>query len=526
MGFPHPVINQLAYIQNGLNISLILYALTAIVLSYSSPFVRKNMYHFVIGIFYMFACDFLIQLSLNQFSSVYEGIFLIFTVVTAWYFRDRRSVLLYLLSLTILLFLVYALSPAYQGVNYLSRFVIVVVFTYFFVGTRINTIQRLIEQDLQYKDIIERLNDGILQIDAHGFIVLVNEKFCKLTGYKEEELMGEFSINALIPEEDREMTLQKMEARKQGESERYETRLIRKNKEITWVNVSASPNYDEQGRFLGATSIITNITDRKVAEEELTQYSFELAQTNRELEQKNQELERFAHIASSDLKAPLQTVIKAVDTIQSYCNRNLFDHAKPYLSEVSVGCQRMSDLIDALLLYSVSGSNQMNQQLVDLNVVVDEVIHSLDVHIKANNVELTYNNLPKLSADRVQLIRLFRNLIENAIKFRGVKQPHIEIRCNKHARKEEYVFSVSDNGVGISRDHYEEVFRIFQKGEHEGTPGLGLGLSICKKIVQNHNGRLWLKSTARQGTTFYFTLSAEIPEHLMLEAQTVNKPYS
>ncbi|GEM_PF-2159418 len=517
LGLTHPLAYAPSSTSNFLQIAILGYSIIIFVLSYASPFIKNHLYYFVIVVFYFLAGDFLYQLYLTNFSINLKGSFLIFTIVTVWYFRERRDVLLYLLSLSILLVMVFFLTPNSNiHLNYLYRYAAVITFTYFFIGSRISTIQQLMDQDLQYKVLIERLNDGIVQLDTQGYIILVNEKLCKLSGYHRKDFDPGFRFRRLIPEGDREPLMAKLEDRKKGISERYEIRLLRKNGEIIWVHISSSPNYDESGKFTGATAIITNITDRKVAEEELTQYSFELARSNRELEQKNQELERFAHIASSDLKVPLQTVIKSVDTIIGYCQKKLYDHAHPYLNEVTAGCQRMNDLIDALLLYSISGNKQMNKQIVELQDVVEEVVQSLDIHIKANNVQFTYGSLPKLYADRVQLIRLFRNLIENAIKFRGQERPQIDISCNKHARRNEYIFSVTDNGIGISREYYEEVFLIFQKGDKDESPGLGLGLAICKKIIRNHGGRLWLKSTARQGTTFFFTLSAEVPEYAML----------
>ncbi|RMG18207.1 MAG: PAS domain S-box protein [Bacteroidetes bacterium] len=519
LGLTHP----LSYTPNAtsslLQLVTVIYALTVFIFSYSFGFVKRNLYYFVILVFYMMAADFLYQLYLSNFSLSFRGSFLIFSVVTAWYFKKKKEVLVYIISLMLLLFVVFLITSQPQnGTNYLLRYAAVMVFTFFFVGNRISTIQHLVDQDLHYKGLIERLNDGILQLDHQGHITLVNDTFCKLSGYREQELMRSFHLLNLIPEEDRERISIQLENWQKGGGGRCEMRLIRKNGEMIWVNVSASPNYDNQGKYIGTTSIITDITDRKVAEEELKQYSFELAQSNRELEQKNQELERFAQIASNDLKAPLQAVIKSVGMIQTHCARLEYDLARPYLAKVSEGCQHLNDLIDALLLYSISGSRQMNKQAVNLNAILREVTQSLDVYIKANNVQLTYPQLPEVHADRVQLIRLFRNLIENAIKFRGPNRPFIEINCSKHPKKEEYIFSVSDNGVGISQEFYEEIFQIFQQGDQQDAPGLGLGLAVCKKIVQNHGGRMWLKSTSGQGTTFYFTLSSILPEEAGLPA--------
>lgn len=513
LSLTHPVSYEPDAVTTVLQVATVVYILAVLVMSFAVAFIKRHLYWFIVSVFYLLAIDFLYQLHLTDFALSYRGSFLIFAVITAWYFRERREVFLYLLSLSLLLVVAYFITPAAaEQTNYLYRFFAIVILAYFFVGSRTRTIQQLIDQDLQYKELIERLNDGIVQVDDEGYVLLFNDKLCELTGYSREELRGKFSMQALLPEDDREVQARRLLVDKDERSRRYEMRLVRKNGEIIWVHVSASPNFDEHGRFLGMTSIITDITDRKVSEEELTQYSFELAQSNRELEQKNQELERFAEIASNDLKAPLQAVLQAVDEIGSYCDQGRYEEAHPFLAKVGQGCQRMNDLIDALLLYSISGSKQMNKQPTDLNEILEEVQQSLDIHIKANNVELVSEPLPTVFADRVQLLRLFRNLIENAIKFRGNKRPRIELSVATNEVKGEYVFSLSDNGLGISEQYYEEIFLIFQKGGNEESTGMGLGLAICRKIIGNHEGRMWLKSTSGQGTTFYFTLPIAIPE--------------
>ncbi len=224
-----------------------------------------------------------------------------------------------------------------------------------------------------------------------------------------------------------------------------------------------------------------------------------------ELARSNIELQQFAYVASHDLQEPLRMVSSYLQLLERRYKDQLDASANDFIHYAVDGAARMQTLIQDLLAYSRVGTRQKPFELVNCTDVVEQAIANLEIIIAEYQATVTYNSLPELEADPTQLAQLFQNLIANAIKFHGEQPPHAHIQAEE--QKEEWLFSVRDNGIGIEAKSVERIFVIFQR-LHNRTdyPGTGIGLAVCKKIVERHSGRIWVESELGQGATFYFTL--------------------
>ena len=230
-----------------------------------------------------------------------------------------------------------------------------------------------------------------------------------------------------------------------------------------------------------------------------------LLKSNQELARSNAELEQFAYVASHDLQAPLATIASYAQLLEKRYKDQLDSQAIKFISNIVLGCTRMQTLIDDLLEYSRLGRSRQPFQLTNCNHVVQQAIANLQGAIGDTQAVIVYSELPAVMGDVSQLVQLFQNLLGNAIKYRQDAPPEVHIiACQQ---EENWLFSVSDNGIGIAPQHQERIFQIFQRlhtqREYSGT---GIGLAICQKIVERHGGSIWVESEPGRGSTFYFTL--------------------
>lgn len=230
-----------------------------------------------------------------------------------------------------------------------------------------------------------------------------------------------------------------------------------------------------------------------------------LLKSNQELARSNAELEQFAYVASHDLQAPLATIASYAQLLEKRYKDQLDSQASKFIGNIVHGCTRMQTLIDDLLEYSRVGRSQKPFQIIDCNHVIQQVIANLQGAIRNNQAVVTYTELPAVMGDISQLVQLFQNLVSNAIKYRQDESPTVYI--NAYKQENNWLFSISDNGIGIASQYQERIFQIFQRlhtqKEYSGT---GIGLAICQKIVERHGGSIWVDSEPGQGSTFHFTL--------------------
>jgi PAS domain S-box-containing protein len=280
--------------------------------------------------------------------------------------------------------------------------------------------------------------------------------------------------------------------------------------EIRWVHEKCQHVPDATGKIIRSVGMILDITERVRADASLAQKAEELARSNKDLEQ-------FAYIASHDLQEPLRMISSYVQLLAERYQGQLDDRADRYIAYAVDGANRMKLLINDLLAYSRVGTRGRPLVLTDSQAVLQEVLADLQVAIEEQQATVTHDALPPVLADEVQLGQLFQNLIGNALKFRGEAPPHIHVGVQRENGG--WRFSVADNGIGLDVKYAERIFVIFRRlhGPEE-YPGTGMGLAICKKIVERHGGRIWVESQLGQGATFYFTLPGQnlsglLPHH-------------
>ncbi len=254
------------------------------------------------------------------------------------------------------------------------------------------------------------------------------------------------------------------------------------------------------GRALQETRLQTQ---KREAEKQLADKVEELARSNRELEQ-------FAYVASHDLQEPLRMVANYTQLLADRYQEKLDANAEKYIRYAVDGAVRMQTLIQDLLAYSRVGRRGLHLKTVDANLAVDEALQNLRTAIEESQAVVSHDRLPCIVADNSQLVQLFQNLIGNAIKFCGPEPPAVTISAKNTA--DHWIFSVLDNGIGIAPEHAETIFVIFQRlHTHAEYPGNGIGLAICKKIVEQHGGKIWVESELGKGSTFHFILPITKP---------------
>jgi light-regulated signal transduction histidine kinase (bacteriophytochrome) len=216
-------------------------------------------------------------------------------------------------------------------------------------------------------------------------------------------------------------------------------------------------------------------------------------------------LERFAYIASHDLQEPLRAIAGYCKLLQNRYQGKLDPSADEFLTHAVDGATRMKALIDGLLSYSRVRTRGSHLESTDCNAVLDEALSNLRLSIEDSSAKVTRNGMPSVLADKTQLVELFQNLIGNAIKYHNQRAPEVHVEA--HVNNGEWIFSVRDNGIGIKPNDLENIFDMFQRlHPRDVYPGTGIGLAICKRIVERLGGRIWAESQPGMGSTFYFTI--------------------
>lgn len=246
----------------------------------------------------------------------------------------------------------------------------------------------------------------------------------------------------------------------------------------------------------------------KSAKEKLERVNSLLTVQAAELARSNTELEQFAYVASHDLQEPLRMVASYVQLLARRYKGKLDSEAEEFIGFAVDGSKRMQDLIQALLAYSRIGTKGRQFAPTHCDIVLQNALKNLQIAIEDSRARITHDPLPTVTGDAIQLGQLFQNLIGNAIKFRGEKPPSVHVTAERQGR--EWLFSFRDDGIGIDSQYAERIFVIFQRlHTKEEYPGTGIGLALCKKIVERHSGRIWVESEPHKGSTFRFTLPAE-----------------
>jgi PAS domain S-box-containing protein len=319
-----------------------------------------------------------------------------------------------------------------------------------------------------------------------------------ITGYTPAELYADPNLLfKLVHPDDRNL----LEAVGKGDrtpGAPFSLRWVRKDGAVIWTEQQNVPIYDEAGILVAVEGIARDITERKEPEEEIKRAVAELARSNAELE-------HLANVTTHEMDEPLHMVARCVTLLERRYKGKLDANTEKIIGYALDGVNRMQRLANDLLAYTRVCSEEKDFVPTNCEAVFDRAIANLREAIEESDAAVSHDALPTVMADGSQLIQLFQNLIGNAVKFREAEPPGVHVSAEK--KENEWLFSVQDNGIGIDPEHYERIFMIFHRLQSEaGYPGTGIGLSICKKIVERHGGRIWVSSDPGKGSTFYFTI--------------------
>ncbi len=375
-------------------------------------------------------------------------------------------------------------------------------------------IYTLQSSDYIYRMLIEEFNEGALNITDEGLIVYTNKCFLQITAQQYEEVIGNY-IFKFIHEESREAFDKLFQKALKGSS-RGEVHLNAGDKTIpVYLSLTYLPEFATIGM------IITDFTEKKQHENTILQYQADLEAKNQDLQHINTELDSFTYVASHDLQEPLRKIQTFTTQILEKDHAKLSKSAKEYFNRIITSSNRMQELIRALLDYSrVTNSNEKMMR-TDLNDLIQEVKANLAETIAENDARLTTDKLPVLNVIPHQFVQLFSNIIGNSLKYRSTeRKPIITITCKKvddknvTERKEPDIaqwwqIDISDNGIGFEQEYATKIFELFQRlhGRHEYA-GTGIGLFLCKRIVQNHHGIIKATGIPDEGTTVTIYLPA------------------
>jgi PAS domain S-box-containing protein len=369
------------------------------------------------------------------------------------------------------------------------------------ISVRKDAEEHLAEMEGRYRGLLEAAPDAMVVVNQAGEIVLLNLQAEKQFGYRRDELVGQ-KVKNIIPEGFAERLLaddlrSAEDALAQQIGTGIELNGRRKDGSDFPIEIMLSPLESPEGILV--TAAIRDISVRKDAEEHLVK-------TVGELKRSNDELEQFAYVASHDLQEPLRMVASYTQLLAKRYKGRLDSDADEFIAYAVDGSNRMQGLIHDLLAYSRAGTDGKALHKISSENALQEALANLRATIVESGAVVTHDSLPAITTDGTQLTQVFQNLVGNAIKYRGAEVPRVHVSATKNGDSE-WIFSVRDNGLGIAPQYFERIFILFQRlhgrNEFEGT---GIGLAICKKVVERLGGRIWVESQPGKGSTFHFAL--------------------
>jgi len=376
-------------------------------------------------------------------------------------------------------------------------------------------VERLRESEARFRTMADCAPVMLWMAETDGLCTFFNKCWLEFTGRPMEREYGNGWAEGVCAEDFEYCMHTYLESFVRRRAFRMEYRLRRADGAYRWLLDTGIPRFSPAGQFAGYIGSCIDITEIREAHQALQRMNEELEQRvaarTAELQRTNEELQQFAYVASHDLQAPLRTITGYISLLQKRYHGRLDNDADEFLDFITEGARHMQALIRDLLAYSRAGRSDCEQKPVDCNALVVDVLHNLHAAIEARSVRLVIDPLPVLPGDRLLLGQLFQNLIDNAIKFGATDNPLV--RVNVTRTRNEYAFAITDNGIGIDPAQIGRLFRVFQRlhraDEYSGT---GIGLAICKKVVERHGGRIWVESAPGQGSSFQFTLPATAPD--------------
>jgi PAS domain S-box-containing protein len=357
------------------------------------------------------------------------------------------------------------------------------------------------ETEAKYRGLLEAAPDAMVVVNKSSEIVLLNRQAEKQFGYHRDELLGQ-QVKNIIPDgfADRliaDGTRSAAEALAQQIGTGIELQGRRKDGSDFPIELMLSPLQSPDGILV--TAAIRDISTRRTAEKHLVK-------TVGDLKRSNDELKHFAYVASHDLQEPLRMVTSYTQLLAKRYRGRLDSDADEFIAYAVDGCTRMQQMIRDLLVYSSAGTGEIGFRMISSELALDAALVNLRASIEESGAVVTHGSLPPVTTDDRQLSQVFQNLIGNAIKYRGVEAPRIHVSSSGDDGKER-IFSVRDNGMGIDSQYFDRIFVLFQRLHgREEFAGTGIGLAICKKILERLGGRIWVESQLAKGSTFHFAL--------------------
>jgi PAS domain S-box-containing protein len=371
-------------------------------------------------------------------------------------------------------------------------------------------------QELRYQRMISEVEDyAILLMNEDGIIQNWNKGAEKIKGYKASEIIGKnFRLFYRKEDQDKKLPETLIQLATEKGKASHEGWRLRKDGTMFWGSIVITALHDENNKLIGFTKVTRDLTEKKIADDTLKEYASRIEKHNEELIRINKDLDAFTYMASHDLQEPLRKIKTFCNFIIDKSKDDLSQDVLGYFNRIEASTTRMQTLIDSLLNYSRAATNEIVLTATDLNVIIEDVKKELADAIKDKNVIITSDELPKLKIQPLQFYQLFLNLIENAIKY---SRPDVVTQINITASKflenteegiqEFYRIEVADNGIGFEQKYEGNIFKLFQRlhGRNEYS-GTGIGLAICKKIAENHNGTISATGEPGKGATFTITL--------------------
>lgn len=370
------------------------------------------------------------------------------------------------------------------------------------IGERRQAVQALRESELRFRNLVETTSDWIWEMDQSGRYTYASPRVADLLGYPSEEILGKTPWDLMsVRESDRVRPVLEQAFGEHEPFARIEYISRHRDGRRIVVESSGVPFFDADSSFRGYRGVDRDITKPKENEAKLQEAMARLEQSNRDLQQ-------FAYSASHDLQEPLRMMSSYLRALDSTAGEKLDESGRTFVALSLDSARRMQQLIGDLLAFARVGSRRTAFEAVNTASLVDRVVADLGGMLQANAAEVAQEGLPCVNGDATLLGQLFQNLISNAIKFHDARPPRVHVS----ARRENghWLFAIRDNGIGIPPASLERVFVIFERlHTEEEYPGTGIGLAICKRVVEHHGGRIWAESTPGEGTTFYFTLPSK-----------------
>lgn len=369
----------------------------------------------------------------------------------------------------------------------------------------VSQIRRGLGLRLHLATIVDSSHDAIISKTLQGIVTSWNAGAEKMFGYSAQETIGKPLLVLFPPDlvSEEERILEKL--KKGGRIVDFETVRRRKDGQSIHVSLTISPLRTQWGTLLGVSTIARNITYRKQMEQQVERQRIKLVRHTAVLKQSNEDLEQFAYIASHDLQEPLRTIHGFTQLLSERYRDQLDAQAKEFMAFVTDGAERMQTIIQDLLKYSRAQSKTLKLQPVNAENVLQELLQLLTLTIEETKASITHIPLPTVRTDPGHFRHLLQNLITNALKYKNTDFPQIHISARESP--EEWEFSIRDNGIGIEPEYFEKIFLPFKRlHSREEYPGSGIGLAICKKIVERGGGRIFVESELGKGATFSFTI--------------------